>query len=413
MKNRLAALALPALLMVLAPFANAQKVYPTVTGTGNASRYTLTMGLMTLQFGPKNSGRIHTLQYNGANILHMDTASATNYGSTFWPSPQAVWSWPPPAALDGTAFPATVNADSTVEMYGASETSKTNTRLRKKFWADLSDSSFNLRYTIVNVGAARPWSPWEDTRVDTGGVYLFPKGDGTITGDLANKTKDTNSVIWYQHIAANVPTGSCAGGACKFYADGKEGWYAHVRPNRTVFIKKFSDSPLAKKAPSPENEIELYATYAPITGADFVEMEAQGSYDTIKTNDSVSWDMKWYVRKLPDSISVTIGNVALVNYIRGVIGVPTAINGRQAQASRAAVRLANVGNDIRLNLEKAASVSLVVMDARGSVVQRLHSGNLEAGSHAFRLAPAAKGLYWVVLRDARGKDLEVRSLPRL
>jgi hypothetical protein len=53
------------------------------------------------------------------------------------------------------------------------------------------------------------------------------------------------------------------------------------------------------------------------------------------------------------------------------------------------------------------------MDARGAVVQRLHSGALGAGAHSFRLAPAAKGLYWVVLRDARGRDLEVRALPRL
>jgi hypothetical protein len=54
-----------------------------------------------------------------------------------------------------------------------------------------------------------------------------------------------------------------------------------------------------------------------------------------------------------------------------------------------------------------------VQAARGSLVQRLHAGAQDAGMPTSRPAPAAKGLYWIVLRDARGQDLEVRALPRL
>jgi hypothetical protein len=121
--------------------------------------------------------------------------------------------------------------------------------------------------------------------------------------------------------------------------------------------------------------------------------------------------MKWYVRKLPDALDATLGSQALVDYARQVIGGTTGVSGRAAKSMRSA--LSASGEGIRLNLDKSASVSLVVMNARGSVVQRLHAGALDAGMHSFRLAPAAKGLYWIVLRDARGQDLEVRALPRL
>src|SRR5690606_12521329 len=82
-------------------FAVAQKVAPTVTGTDAAARWTFTLGDATFLAGPKHCGRIHALRVDGSDILHMDTSNATSYGSTFWPSPQAVWNWPPPVNLDG------------------------------------------------------------------------------------------------------------------------------------------------------------------------------------------------------------------------------------------------------------------------------------------------------------------------
>jgi hypothetical protein len=407
MKNKLAALILPACLLA-ATLSHAQKVMPTSTGSGTGIRWTLTLGQSTFLTGPKNGGRIHALRHNGSEILHLDTSSATNYGSTFWPSPQAVWNWPPPANLDGSgAYTASLDADTVIRFVGQVDNT-TKLRIRKEYWADLADSTFNMRFWLVNTGTTRQWSPWQDSRNDTGGIYFFPKGDSTVTGDLAQFVKDSVGMKWYAHNANTT----LSSGTTKFYADGKEGWYAHVTADRILFLKKFSDSPYSKKAPNPENEIELYTTNKPLNNSDFVEMEVQGSYDTIKTNDSTSWTMKWYVRKLPDALDATLGSQALVTYVRGVMSGITNVSGHAATKTAFAV-LSSTNESVRLSLAKAASVSVVVMDARGAVVQRLHNGSLEAGAHSFRLAPAAKGLYWVVLRDARGEALEVRSLPRL
>lgn len=408
--NRLSILSAPALLLALALPTQAQKVEPTTTGTGNAARWTFTHGPVSFQSGPKRSGRIHAVQYNGANVLHMDTGSATNYGSTFWPSPQAGWqntpAWPPATNIDGANNNFTAEyADTTLFLRGATDNSN-QVRINKAYWLNAADTSISMRFTLINTAATtKSWAPWQVTRLPAGGIYLFPKGEGAITGDLAGGTRDSLGHIWFKYDSSSNYSGTK-----KFYADGSNGWFAHLSKDRVLLIKKFTDTPLAQKAPSPENEIELYTD----PNKKFVEMEPQGPYTAIPSGDSVVWDVKWYVRKMPDTTTVAVGNVAILNYINSVLsgGGTTAINGK-ATRSDMALRMTFAGEGIRLSLQNATSLSLVVMDARGATVQRLHSGMLEAGTHAFRLAPAAKGLYWVVLRDARGKDLEVRAVPRI
>ncbi len=407
MNIRLSAISLPSLLIALALPTAAQKVEPTATGTGNGIRWTLTMGQTVFMAGPKHGGRIHALQFDGSEILHRDTSSATNYGSTFWPSPQAVWNWPPPANLDGTgAYTASLDADTVIRMAGQVDNT-TQVRIRKEYWADLSDSTFNMRFWLVNAGTSRPWSAWQNSRLDTGGIYLFPKGEGAITGDLAQFVKDSVGMNWYQHGVATTLTS----GTTKFYADGTEGWFAHVTADSILFVKKFTDSPPSKKAPNPENEIQIYTTNRPLNNNDFVEMEVQGPYDTIKTNDSASWSVKWYVRKLPQGTDISLGSMQLVEHVRNLLNPPVSVVGGVAKAARP--RLAATREGVRLSMYTPGFVSLVLMDARGAVVQRLHAGEIEAGTHVFRAASAAKGLYWLVLRDARNQVLEVRALPRL
>ena len=295
----------------------AQMVMPVL----NSTKYTLTMGNISFQATAKNAGRIQSVMHSGSQVLHQDTNTATQYGSTFWPSPQVVWNWPPPANLDGTgAYTASIGGDSTVNFVGLTDNT-TKLRFRKKYWAQTADSSFNMRYTMMNtLTKDTTWAPWEDTRIDTGGIYLFPKGTGAVTGALATYTKDSLGMIWYAHNANTTLTS----GTNKFYADGTLGWYAHVWANRLVLIKKFTDSPVAKKAPGVENEIEFYSTNKPLGNTSFIEMEAQGAYDVIKANDSVSWDMKWMVRKLPDSVAITVGNPSIVSFITKVVA--TAVN---------------------------------------------------------------------------------------
>ncbi len=386
--------------------AEAQKVAPTTAGTGTGTRWTFTIGQTSFLAGAKHGGRIHALRHDGSDILHMDTASATNYGSTFWPSPQAVWNWPPPANIDGNgAYTAELGADSVLTLVGQVDNT-TKLRMRKEYWADLADSSFNMRFTMINTGEARSWSPWQNSRLDTGGVYFFPAGEGPVTGDLATFVQDSIGMKWYQHgTATTLNTGTT-----KFFADGKDGWFAHVTVDGIVFIKKFKDAPLSQKAPDPENEIQIYTTNRPITAADFVEMEVQGAYEPIAANDSSAWDVKWYVRKLPESITPTVGNQALVDFVESVLNPTTSLRPDASVQRQPSMRLGVASGAVSLELSEAASVSVEMMDARGRVTARLHTGALAAGSHAFRLAPATQGVRWVVVRDAQSRVLDARVI---
>src|SRR5690606_41189428 len=65
---------------------------------------------------------------------------------------------------------------------------------------------------------------------------------------------------------------------------------------RTVLIKKFTDVPLAKNAPS-EGEIELFASEVK-SGEGYVEIEHQGAYEILAPGDSLTWEVVWYLREL-------------------------------------------------------------------------------------------------------------------
>ncbi len=292
-----------------------------------SNKYSLAMGPMSFTATAKNSGRVTSLQYAGNEVLNQDSSGtqSTNYGSTFWPSPQKYWTstcrtannsgcFPPSIALDGNTYSAAIGADSSIMMWAASGDNNTNLRLRKNFWANIGDSSFNIRYTLVNTSSTTPdtFAPWEDTRIPAGGLYLFPNGQDTVTGNLAGLTKDSSGVTWFRYDSNTVPTSNVN----KFYSDGSAGWFAHIDKNRILFIKKFYDSPVSRKAPSPEDEIELYTS----NDKKLIEMEAQGPFAPIAANDSVSWDVKWYVRKIPDTLTVAVGNTAIVNYINQILG---------------------------------------------------------------------------------------------
>ena len=62
---------------------------------------TLTRDSISLTVDPSYGARLTSLKYGDRELLNVvrDSMGFT-YGSTAWPSPQADWNWPPPAALD-------------------------------------------------------------------------------------------------------------------------------------------------------------------------------------------------------------------------------------------------------------------------------------------------------------------------
>lgn len=401
---------LPSLALLALPMlAMGQKTAPTSVGTGTTARWTFTSGPATLQAGPKGAGRIIKLQYNGSEVLHMDTATATNYGSTFWPSPQAGWTtnWPPAANIDGNGAYTATEIDSTLVLNGQTD-GNNKVRINKQYWANALDTSFTLRFTLINTNTvAKAWAPWQDTRIPAGGLYVFPAGTDTTSGQLKALTRDSLGYRWFKYDSATVLTS----GTNKFYSDGSQGWFAHLNKNRVLLIKKFTDTPYAKKAPGVEKEIELYTT----NDKKMVEMEAQGSYDTIPAGDSIIWTMKWYVRKMPDSTNVAVGNMNIVNYINQIVNGTVSVRdaGRAQGALRAVPGLQIAGNLATVSIPADGVFSLSVVNARGETLRSLHSGPISAGSRAFRLTGLPRGAHRLVLKNGSGEILTSRIIPVL
>ncbi len=406
--------------------AEAQRTAPVADGTV----YTLTAGPMSVVAGPTKGGRIRSLKFEGTELFYQDSSgNPSSHGSTFWPSPQAHWTnncrnsnnngcWPPPSSLDGsntTYTGALLAADTAVTFFGALDNG-TGVRLRKTLWADSADTSVTIRYHIVNGSSNKvAFAPWEVTRFTSGGLLFWPKdetdtikGNGTAGAAMIAMVTDTLDTKWFKYDSATVPTN----GTPKLWDGSTGGWFARVDKSRLLYIKKFTDTPKAKKAPVNENEIEIYsANRSGATGGmALLEMELQGPFDSIAVGDSLEWDVTWLVRRLPESISIAPGT-ALLDFVDAVVNGSTVSLRPGARAGHGAAHRLNVAaGGVSFTLGEAAAVTLEVMDARGRITARLHAGTLAEGTHSFRLAPGTHGVRWVVLRDAQARVLDTRMI---
>merc|ERR1719356_2206646 len=67
-------------------------------------------GVSTFESVAESGGRPVALKYNETNvILEVPTGPSNVWGSSFWPSPQSLWGWPPPVAFDEATYTASVD----------------------------------------------------------------------------------------------------------------------------------------------------------------------------------------------------------------------------------------------------------------------------------------------------------------
>ena len=118
---------------------------------------------------------------------------------------------------------------------------------------------------------------------------------------------DHHGVVWFRHDPAAFKQG------VKGFADGSEGWLAHVDGD-LLFVKVFADVPRQAQAPK-EAEIEIY-----VDGAGrFVEVEQQGAYAELAPGASSSWPVRWLLRKLPAGMPVAPGSAELLSWVRTIV----------------------------------------------------------------------------------------------
>jgi hypothetical protein len=73
-----------------------QPVKPAIEG----GRHVFAWDDVRLEIDAAIGGRVTALRVGGRNLLSEPAADAGNYGSTFWPSPQTAWGWPPLPEFD-------------------------------------------------------------------------------------------------------------------------------------------------------------------------------------------------------------------------------------------------------------------------------------------------------------------------
>jgi hypothetical protein len=134
-----------------------------------------------------------------------------------------------------------------------------------------------IAYRLTNHGdAPRKVSAWQNSRVRPGGLTFFPSAAPALPQSKF-PLAPSEGVLWYAHGGkAEARTG-------KLFADGEEGWLAHVDGD-LLFVKVFPPVPAERQAPG-EAEIELYVD----PSGNFVEIEQQGPYEEIVPGGSSTW----------------------------------------------------------------------------------------------------------------------------
>jgi hypothetical protein len=266
-------------------------------------RYTLAAGPVSVEIDPNVGGRVVALRLDGTDWLTGPDANATNYGSTFWTSPQSDWNWPPPPEIDTDPYAATV--DGTDLVLQGKTSAALHLSVTKRFSIDATGDVV-LAYTVTNHGsAARSFAAWEVTRVFPEGIFFFPSAGAGYSADSGAMlpVQQVGGAGWYSYTTATVPE------SIKYFADPSGAWLAQVRQGG-LFIKRFPQAAAGSAAPG-ESPIEIF-----LDGAHgYVELETQGAYQSVAPGASLSWTSRWVLRKLPAGIDASAGGEALLSLV--------------------------------------------------------------------------------------------------
>jgi hypothetical protein len=264
-----------------------------------------------LQIDPSTGGRITCLSHGNINFLTDSCVNSFNYGSTFWLSPQSDWDWPPSAEIDNKPYSVKLIGNSL--RLTSQKDAKTGIVVQKEFSGSMNRDCFTIKYTITNYSSEiQKVAPWEVTRVHINGIALFPMGNGDMWGGLLSSVKLINHIGWFVYDISKLPLKDDR----QIYTDGAEGWLAEMN-GRWLLVQQSPELRVEDTAPN-EGEVELYAS--PVKdGSGYVEIEHQGEYKNLKPGESTLWEIHWYLREIPLSISPVVGNDALVNLIRQMI----------------------------------------------------------------------------------------------
>lgn len=244
------------------------------------SRYTLSVGQLTMTVDANQGGKIVSFKYGDTEIISQMTMP-NSFGSTFWTSPQKDWSWPPVPQYD--AMPYSVKARKSTLTVTSEIAPKLQYRISKAYSIDRKKGCIRVKYSIKNESdVEKQVAPWEITRVLNSGIFFTDADaqDISTAGRLPVPFIQASGASWYQFDAIKDQR--------KSNVDGK-GWYAFADKG-LLLIKQFPDIAASQPAPN-EAEVQVYVH----NGKTYAELEAQGVYTKIKPGESIDWEVDWYL----------------------------------------------------------------------------------------------------------------------
>jgi hypothetical protein len=276
-----------------------------------STKYRFIIGTgVVFEVDPNVGARITTLSLGGTNAIVGSGSSTTNWGSTFWTSPQSAWDgntsttgdWPPPTQIDSDPYSAAVNGAHLVTTGTANTT--LGASVTKDFSADANSGWVTILYTI-HASKAIQAAPWEISRVPRGGLVFFPMATGASLskGPLTTMTQ-ASGTAWFDDASKSITSPSGA----KAIADGSGGWLAYAL-NGLLFLKQFPDQPSSAFAPG-EGDVEVYP------GSGYLELEDQGPYTSMASGGSLGWTTNWKVVSIPSSVTVSVDSATLIAFVQ-------------------------------------------------------------------------------------------------
>jgi hypothetical protein len=257
------------------------------------------------------------LSIDGINLLD------PSGGSTFWPSPQQAYTWPPPPEIDSSAYVA--HADATSLTLTSAVAKSLGLSVEKRFSVNASSGIVSIEYQLVNDGnKSASWAPWEVTRVRAGGYTFAPRGPGSraITQDsfqhplplsLLPPAPAPGGVQWLDYPNLTLTLDNYIN---EF--DGAEGWLAHAnrlgkKPIPLLFVKSFAD---AADDSLPTNQAEIQLWTSGTASPKLIEVEQQGELQSLAPGASLTWTVHWSACELPSSVELAAGSSELLALAR-------------------------------------------------------------------------------------------------
>lgn len=289
-------------------------VVPRLPGTPDLQpdgSYLFAGGGLELVVDPKRSGRALRFALDGSNALAGPELLADAFATSFWPSPKSDWAWPPPPEIDGKPYAAELEGSVLVLKGEASP--QLGLSVIKRYRLDTARRSVEVAYTLVNTSdRPRRVAPWEIHRVPSAGGLTFYPSAQKLYPHSTLKLNAWSAITWFSHEQQREPK------RVESFADGAEGWLAYTADG-LLLVKSFGDTPEAAHAPG-HGEIEIHADYDAATRQHrYVELAQQGPYAELPAGGSSTWTVRWFLRKLPATISAKPGSRELVGFVRGVL----------------------------------------------------------------------------------------------